>query len=289
MDSVASSRVTAVKRLVSLAVLIAASDFGYAVAPAGSSTARSVSSAVFSNPCDLPALQLRCPDLVMSAPSQLHLDRGTQPGRTLLRATSSINNHGGGPLELRARRQGGSQWTVYQAIYDASGRPHLARTTAALVFKFIPGERYGHAPVVAASYWKLRSAAGFQLWSVDAGFKALSLVRSGPKVDYCLRDLRRTSPGVLSPAAPEYPGCNQDPGIRRDVLGTSVGWSDVYPYEYPEQWIDVTGLRGQFAFVQAADPDGLLIESNHHNNLSETYVQLPSGRVLGHRVAIAAP
>jgi hypothetical protein len=73
------------------------------------------------------------------------------------------------------------------------------------------------------------------------------------------------------------------------VLGTSVGWSDVYPYEYPEQWIDVTGLRGRFAFVQVADPEGLLIESDHRNNLSETFVQLPSGRVLGRRVAVAGP
>jgi hypothetical protein len=68
-----------------------------------------------------------------------------------------------------------------------------------------------------------------------------------------------------------------------------VGWSDVYPYEYPEQWIDVTGLRGSFAYVQIADPDNLLMESNKNNNASETYVALPSGRVLGHRVAVAVP
>ena len=73
------------------------------------------------------------------------------------------------------------------------------------------------------------------------------------------------------------------------MLGTSVGWSDVYPYEYPEQWIDVTGLRGSFAYAQIADPDNLLMESNKSNNVSETYVELPSGRVLGHRVAVPAP
>jgi len=63
----------------------------------------------------------------------------------------------------------------------------------------------------------------------------------------------------------------------------------VYPYEYPEQWIDVTGLRGSFAYVQIADPDSLLMESNKGNNVSETYVSLPSGRVLGHRVGVPAP
>ena len=76
--------------------------------------------------------------------------------------------------------------------------------------------------------------------------------------------------------------------MRHDVLGTSVGWSDVYPYSYPEQWIDVTGLRGRFAYVQIADPDHLLLESSNRDNVSETYVALPSGRVLGTRVGVPA-
>lgn len=241
------------------------------------------------NPCHTARLHLHCPDLVMSAPSALHLDRSTRPGRVLLRAASSIDEHGRGPMELRARRVGPHRWRVYQAIYDRRGQAHLFRTSAALVFKFIPGERYGYGNVGSVSYWKLKHAASFQLWSVGAHFKAVALVRAGPKVDYCLRDLLRTAPSAASPIAPVYPACRQDPRIRRDVLGTSVGWSDVYPYEYPEQWIDVTGLHGRFAFVQKADPDNLLIESNHRNDVSETYVQLPSGRVLGHRIAVSAP
>jgi hypothetical protein len=63
----------------------------------------------------------------------------------------------------------------------------------------------------------------------------------------------------------------------------------VYPYEYPEQWIDVTGLHGRFAYVQIADPDNHLMESTHRDDVSETYVELPSGRVLGHRVGVAGP
>jgi hypothetical protein len=237
----------------------------------------------------LATLRLRCPDLIMSAPSDLHLDRTTIPGRVLLRATSSINNRGAGPLELRARRTGAHGLVVYQAIYDRTGQAHLNRTAARLVFKDIPGERYEHGNVGAASYWKLEHAAAFELWSIDAQRTATRLVRTGPKVDYCLRDLMRTYPTSASPRAPVYPGCNRDPGIQSDVLGTSVGWSDVYPYRYPEQWIDVTGLRGPFAYVQIADPHNLLTESNHANDLSETYVELPSGRVLGTRVGVAQP
>lgn len=241
------------------------------------------------NPCAVARLHLRCPALVMSAPLELHLDRTTIPGRVLLRASSSIDNHGSGPLELRAHRIGAHATVVYQAIYDRSGRAHLYRTRARLVFKYIPGERYEYGNVGAASYWKLEHAAGFQLWSIDRHYKEIRQVRTGPKVDYCLRDLLRTHPSGGSPSEPVYPGCSQDPNMRRDVLGTSVGWSDVYPYAYPEQWIDVTGLHGRFAYVQIVDPDHHLFDSDPRRRVSETYVELPSGRVLGHRVGVAAP
>jgi hypothetical protein len=239
--------------------------------------------------CHARGLHMRCPDLIMSAPSDLQLDRATHPGRLLLRASSSINNHGRGPIELRARRVARHRWRVYQAIYDRRGRAHLFRTRAALVFKFVPGERFGYGNVGSASYWKLKHAASFQLWSLGSGFTAVRLVRAGPKVDYCLRDLRRSVPSRASPVAPAYPACSKDSSIHHNVLGTSVGWSDVYPHEYPQQWIDVTGLHGRFAFVQRADPDNLFSESNHRNDLSETYVELPSGRVLGHRTGVSMP
>jgi Lysyl oxidase len=241
------------------------------------------------NPCHVARRHLRCPDLIMSAPTNFQFDSSTRPGRVLLRASSSIDNRGRGPLELSATRTGTRHWTVYQVIFDQRGRAHRFRTSAALVFKFIPGERYGVGNVGDARYWKLKHAAGFQLWSVGAHFKALALVRRSPKVAYCLRDLFRTAPSRVSPIAPVFPACSQEPGIRSDTLGTSVGWSDVYPSEYPEQWIDVTGLRGRFAFVQRVDPDHLLIESNHRNDVSETYIQLPSGRILGHRIGASRP
>ena len=240
-------------------------------------------------PCTTRQLRLRCPDLSMSAPSALHIDRTTIPGRVLLRAASSLNNRGSGPLELRAHRTGPHSTVVYQAIYDRSGRRHLVRTAAKLVFKYIPGERYEHPTIGAFSYWKLQHAAAFELWSIDSHSRATRLVQMGPKVDYCLRDLIRSHPSSGSPSAPVYPACSQNPNIQSDVLGTSVGWSDVYPYEYPEQWVDVTGLRGRFAYVQVVDPENLLMEANHQNNVSETYIALPSGRVLGHRVGVAAP
>jgi Lysyl oxidase len=241
------------------------------------------------DPCARPALHLRCPDLVMSAPSELHLDRSTIPGRLLLRATSSVNSVGSGPIELRAHRSRGGRWTVYQAIYDRRGHARMYRTAARLTWKYVPGDRYGYGYVEPASYWKVRHVAAFELWSLDANMQPVALARTGPKVDYCLRDLERTRPSRRSPRGPVYPACSQVAGITRDVFGTSVGWSDIYPYGYPEQWIDVTGLHGPFAFVQIANPDGLWHEASVANNASETFVSLPSGHILGQRTGVPAP
>ena len=63
------------------------------------------------------------------------------------------------------------------------------------------------------------------------------------------------------PANRHYPGCNQDPYRERVTLGTSVGWSDIYPADYDHQWVNVAGLRGCFAFVMSVDPQNLLFES----------------------------
>ena len=85
----------------------------------------------------------------------------------------------------------------------------------------------------------------------------------------------RTRPGGRSPRSRVYPGCNQDPGRQRVRLGTSVGWSDIYPSEYDRQWVNVSGLRGCYAFVMRVDPQNLLFESNENNNRSTRIIRLP--------------
>ena len=183
-------------------------------------------------PCTTPSLRLRCPDLVMSAPFHLHLDRSTIPGRVLLRAASSIDNRGSGPLEIRAQRIGSHAPVVYQAIYDRSGHRHLFRLAATLVFKYVPGERYGHESVGNFSYWKFEHAAAFQLWSINAERRAVGLARVGPKVAYCLRDLVRSRPSASSPRLRRIPRaartptpaatCSAPPSAGRTCIPTSI-------------------------------------------------------------------
>ena len=241
------------------------------------------------NPCLNRALHLRCPDLMMSAPSHFILDRTSRYGHTLLRAQSSIDNHGTGPLEIHGKRSGRTTMIAAQAIDRRGGGRKLLFTGARLGFKYVSGTRYGIGNLGAARYWKFRDAARFGLWRVDSHDKLISFVKPGPKLFYCFRDLRHTRGGGRSPGRAVYPACSQSGGARRVTLGTSVGWSDVYPAGYPEQFIDITGLRGRFAYVQTADPYHRLFESHEGNNSSATFIKLPSGRVVGHRVGFTLP
>jgi hypothetical protein len=235
------------------------------------------------NPCiDAPS-SLLCPDLVMRAPYDITVDRSTRRGRVRLRAANSIDSLGQGPMELRGRRTGERRTTMTarQVIHRSGGSPRFLDTGAMLGFKRVPGRRFGGINVGTESYWKYRDAARFELWRVNSDNERVRRVRTGPKVYYCLRDLQRTHPRrSRSPRRFVYPACNSNPRARRVTLGTSVGWSDIYPASYPEQWIDVTGLRGRFAYVHIADPKNGIYESDEDNNESEAIVRLPSGRVL---------
>ena len=220
------------------------------------------------NPC-LTAFApgLRCPDLVMDRPWGVYLDKLTKPGRALLRAGNAIESIGRGPVELHGVRYNRVYMHARQRIYKRGRGWIVVRTGAKLRLKFAHLSRY---------WWKLYNAASFQLWSVDNRGNRTRKVRTGPKVSYCLRDLAYTRPWLsASPPRRHYPACSNNVTLHRDTLGTSVGWADVYPPAYPEQWIDVTGLRGCFAYVHTVDPGDGVYESNEHNNRAQVIVRLP--------------
>jgi lysyl oxidase len=245
--------------LASVLVLVAAAP---AVAPAA--TPWKVPS---ENPCQGPeARQLLCPDLRIGTPTDMYVS--TYEGKALLHATSDVRSRGRGPIEVRGQRDGPKSMKVTQRIYKAGGGHITVRTHASLAFTDV-GEYFG------GSYWKVHQLARFELRRVLPAGGLGPTLRTSPKLNYCLRDLERTRPGAQSPAHRVYPGCNQDRSIRRDRLGTSVGWSDIYPADYDKQYIDVTGLRGCFVFQMTVDPKHLLFESHENDNSSHRRVRLP--------------
>jgi hypothetical protein len=219
------------------------------------------------NPCLTEAAKkLLCPTVTISKPSALYFERRSS-GHLVLRATSSLNSVGEGPVELRGTRTGPYSMSAVQRIYKRGGGSITVKTGARLGFKSIPGQY---------RYWKLRNAAAFQLWSVDSQDRPVKRVRTGPKIYYCLRDLKRTRPSLpRSPHSFHYPRCSQSSSIKHVTLGTSVGWSDIYPATYNEQWIDVTGLHGRFRFVMIAAPTGAIYTTQAKPARSSRVVKIP--------------
>ncbi|MCW2987180.1 MAG: hypothetical protein JWM24_118 [Solirubrobacterales bacterium] len=222
-----------------------------------------------SNPCgDERATELACPDLKMAKPSGLYLTGNK------LHATSNLRSRGKGPMEIRGKRTGPRTMRVNQVIYKLGRGKLQLPTNGHLVLYYVPGQ---------GPYWKFHHAASFELRTVGSDGDPDELVRVGPKINYCLRDLTHTDPGKGSPAHPVYPGCSQNPREKYRTLGTSPGWSDIYPASYDKNWISVGGLHGCFWFIQRADPENYLYESNEINNAGMRKIHLPpkGGRVHG--------
>ena len=252
----------ALRKLLPPALAAVAVVVGPGAAGAGDSSSAQVSE----NPCLTERVRfLNCPDLIMAPPFGIYAESAR--GRVRLRAGNSIDNVGRGPAELHGRRIGPRFMRARQRIYRRAGGRIGVETGARMEFK------YAH---LGRRWWKFHNAARFELWRLDGAGRRVRLERDGPKVSYCLRDYVHSRPRLRrSPPRAVYPACDTYPARQRETIGTSVGWSDVYPPTYPEQWIDVTGLRGCFAYVHIADPGNGIYESNEDNNVSRVIVRLP--------------
>ena len=214
--------------------------------------------------------RLLCPDLEMRPPFDLARAR-SGGGTPILEAANSIDSVGRGPASLRGRRSGRLSMDAKQVVWQRGPGKSLIDTGAKLAFKRVPGQ---------GRYWKFRDAAQFELWRLDEDGNRARRVDVGPKQVYCLRDLDHTHPGMKrSPNRRYFPGCSQNPGKQRLTLGTSVGWSDVYPHTYHQNFIELDDVPegGCYAYVHIADPGNGISELDESNNEASTVVYVTAG------------
>ncbi len=256
-----------------LLVLVAIPAATVSGAPGGVGTATE-------NPCAGPGSgRLLCPDLRVGPAADLYVERrdgGHDEGSeyyargrgAILHAANDIRSRGRGPMELRGQKYKRNWMRANQAIYRAGGGVEVFQTEMKFHFYDV-GYEWG------GSYWKVHDPLSMEIWTLDKRRRPEQRVRKGPKVFYCFRDLVRTKAMRRSPPRRVYGSCSQDPGRERLTLGTSVGWSDIYPSNYDRQWVSVAGLHGCHAFVMRVDPQNLLYESNERNNRSVRIIRLP--------------
>ena len=211
------------------------------------------------------ARDLLCPTLTISRPSNMYFERRSS-GHLVLRATSSLNNVGRGPIEMHGRRNGPNSMRATQRIYRRDGGHMNVRTGAHLGFKSIP------ASTATGSSGTPRGSSCGRSTRADGRFAACA--PAGSTTTACATSGARTR-GRARRAFRTTPGCSQSPYARSLTLGTSVGWSDIYPATYHEQWIDVTGLHGRFRYVMVADPTGVIYTTNTRPPSASRLVTIP--------------
>ena len=160
---------------------------------------------------------------------------------------ATSQSRGRGPMELHGKRNGRHSMRVNQRIYRGGGGHIDLRTRRRTCTS--PTS----APTSAAPTGRSTSSPASSCGGRPDGELAPGPRRPEARTTACATS-SAPDPGPRSPRHRHYPGCNQNPTAGPVTLGTSVGWSDIYPSDYDKQWINVAGLRGCFAFVMRVDP-----------------------------------
>jgi hypothetical protein len=220
-------------------------------------------------PARLAAASDLLPDLQMAALRDIRLEQ-TSDGRRLLRFTAEIINLGVGPFEIEGERASTADelmTNVRQRVFDTMGGSREITTTAVMHFA-----DDGH------HHWHVNNLERYELAALDgAGTPSI-----GAKASFCFFDNHHYAPSTPgSPGTIQYPAC----GTRQSLavqMGLSVGWGDIYFWNLPDQYIDVTSLpAGRYRLTAIADPDNWFVELNDTNN------SISVDLVIGAQVAFA--
>jgi Lysyl oxidase len=207
----------------------------------------------------------RLPDLGMAKLTNIQIQNTN--GHRLLRFDTKIVNIGAGAFEARGSRPATSTPTmrVKQRIYNNAGGHRDVSTAAKMYYS---GDGHDH--------WHLRNLETYTLTRLDNGVK----VGTGAKEGFCFFDNYRFG----ARGSKHYgPGCaNGRPGALSVTTGLSRGWGDIYSWNKPGQYINITGLANRAYRLRAtADTGGWFKEQKEKNN--STYADI---RIKGSRVSV---
>ena len=187
--------------------------------------------------------------------------------RRCLRFTNDIRNIGAGSLILRIPMKAalGGTCEMQQVIRSTMGGERT-RDAGACVFH----PQHAHFHYLGLSTYALyRAPADDTITPPDLHTRPAA---RGTKLGYCLIDVdlfaNISAPGMLWPRTYSFPTCNVPPGVPASAdapfeeMGISRGWGDVYTWDLPGQFIDITGVPdGVYDVVSTANPDCKLAEA----------------------------
>jgi len=216
-----------------------------------------------------------------STGSSCYLDETANTGASrCLRFTSEVDNSGTGVLNLEipwaaAQLPGNCHATQVISYTDGSTRTHDA------------GDCEFHA---AHGHFHYRDFVEFALHAVNPDGTTGATVASSLKESFCLADDGYVGFGTPGPNGPRnhvgQPGCNvpsttdATPTDAAIHMGVSPGWGDIYTWDTPDQYIDIsTTPPGVYDIVARANPNGDLLLGDPSHECGATRIRLTADAV----------
>jgi lysyl oxidase len=194
-----------------------------------------------------------------------------------LRFDTAVANLGDGPFELRLdiSTVESEHPDVFQDLYDRDGNAVAGDSTFAGQYTF--HKTHGHI--------HYQNFATYGLYTLVGGQPGTE-VKASRKADFCMIDTRLLRFGLLGNGARNhhFPNCNipatEGGGPTTMRQGIDVGWADVYTWDLPGQYIDISTLpAGDYAVVIHVNPVLILQELSTANDVSFTPVHIDASGV----------
>lgn len=232
------------------------------------------------------------------------------PTLRCLRFTSDVQNVGAGTLEVRLPwlAAGGANATPTSGFLPGGCQAQQVLTTPTGGLVTRPAGACEFHPAHAHFHYK--DLVSFTLYDVSAGGGIGPRVVSSLKESFCLSDDDYFGFSTAGPNGPRnfvgQPGCNVPSDIELPpatsaparaggayvVEGISPGWGDVYTWDTPDQYIDITNVvAGTYNLVEETNPNGTLVVAGPARTCSLTELQLTatSVRSLATQASIPCP
>ena len=208
-----------------------------------------------------------------------------------LRFTSDVQNTGAGSLTVRIPLAGtGADGQPGVAYLPGQCSPLQVLTTSTGQTVSRPAGECEFHP--AHGHFHYAALVGYALHSANADGSIGALASKSSKESFCLADDDYFGFGTAGPNGPRgnvgQPGCNVPrqvaapstaPGSGTYVEeGVTPGWGDVYTWDTPDQYIDVTNVAsGTYWIVEKTNPAGVILVAGPAQTCSATEVQLTQG------------
>jgi hypothetical protein len=190
-----------------------------------------------------------------------------------LRFDQKLQNIGRGSLELRLAiplDPESPAMNVFQRVFNSDGS-----AVDRLAGNWLFHERHQR--------FRFESFGASALWQSNANGARLGSepVRTGKKLSFCVVDVEIALWGEKGdgPRTYQAPDClfpqASDEDFEYLIQGITHGWTDVYEWYLPDQYIEVTGVPdGFYQLESCADPDNEVLEEREDNNCGLVLIRL---------------